>query len=475
MVVQSTVKLTDDQKAALALVKQSKRHTLFYGGSRSGKTFLIVLVIVIRALMFPKSRHLIYRLRLKDAIQSIWLETLPKVISLYTGLGGMVKANETRHVMEFPNGSEIWVAGVDDARSEDSVLGKEYVTIYHNEASQIPYLTAWKVRTRLAQRIDGCAAREFVDLNPTTRAHWTHREFVEHIDPIHYKPGDKKSVDDPDQYVFYQLNPGGNTDNIDPEYIRLLSNAPDSMRRRFYLGEYSDDDGILVFPVQADGVYVAADFDAWARAVGPANVRLVAGLDIGFEDADAFVVIAYAAHPEIDRSNPKSIIEAIQRGTPTPNVPPELLRKSWLLYEYKARRTGIADLAKEIKTGLEWSRSLAARLGMSNSNVLIYSDTGGGGKKIVYDLRNIYGLPVTAAYKLDKEAAIELLQDEIKNSDFMIPIDGEFAQEAELIVWTKDPETGEIIRVIDNKQFHPDEMDAILYAKRPQWMRGRQA
>ena len=150
MVIESKVKLTADQKRAMALAREGKRHTLYYGGSRSGKTFLIVLIIIIRALKYPKSRHLIYRPRLKDAIQSIWLETILAVIDQFPGLARYLKANETRHVLEFPNGSEIWVAGVDDARSEDSVRGKEYATIYHNEASQIPYLTAWKVRTRLA-------------------------------------------------------------------------------------------------------------------------------------------------------------------------------------------------------------------------------------------------------------------------------------------------------------------------------------
>ena len=113
MTIQSTCKLTGDQEKAMALIREGKRHTLLYGGSRSGKTFLIVLCIVLRALIFPGSRHLIYRLRLKDAIQSIWLETLPKVLECFPGLSRFVRGNETRHVLEFPNGSEIWVAGVD--------------------------------------------------------------------------------------------------------------------------------------------------------------------------------------------------------------------------------------------------------------------------------------------------------------------------------------------------------------------------
>lgn len=434
----------------MALVRQGKRHTLLYGGSRSGKTFLIVLVIVIRALMYPGSRHLIYRLRLKDAIQSIWLETLPKVLSLYPGIQSKVTLNETRHVASFVNGSEIWIAGVDDARSEDSVLGKEYATIYHNEASQIPFLTAWKVRTRLAQKIDGCKAREFVDLNPTTRAHWTNKEYVEKIDPIHSKPGDKVPLPNPDDYVWLQLNPGGNVANIDEGYLLSLESAPESMRRRFYLGEYADDNDLVVFQFPPDGFHAGSQFTEWVKRTGPDNVRFVAGLDLGFEDADGFVIIAYV---------PRS-----QGQTYEPDY-----GKRWLIYEYKSRRNGLSELAQAIDTGLRWAESKAADLCMPSSNIRIYSDTGGGGAKMVYDLRTVHKLPVLPAYKRDKPAAIELLQDEVRAGNFIIPVDGAFAQEAEAIVWTKDPETGAIIRKIDDRQYHPDLMDAVLYAMRAVW------
>lgn len=467
MVVQSSIRLTPDQNRAMALVREGKRHTLLYGGSRSGKTFLLVLVIVLRALMFPDSRHLIYRLRLKDAIQSIWLETLQKVLSLFPGL--KYDANETRHVLTFPNKAEIWVAGVDDARSEDSVLGKEYATIYANEASQIPYLTHWKVRTRLAQRIPGCQAREFVDLNPTTRAHWTAREFLDHIDPIHSKPGDVHPVADPDEYAVMQLNPEGNRDNIDEGYINSLAMAPESMRRRFYLGEYTSDDGLLVYNFPAGSYFLSDQFEAWARQVGVGNVRLVAGLDLGFEDADGFCIIAYVPKVSRESAMPRDEIEAARRGRAQDPAAPEGTDKRWLVYEYKARRSGLSDLARAVQAGLDWAAELSSRLGLSSQAIRIYSDTGGGGAKMVYDLRTVHKLPVLPAYKRDKLAAIELLQDDVTAGRFMIPADGVFSQEAEAIVWTKDPETGAIVRTIDDRQYHPDLMDAILYAMRAVW------
>jgi hypothetical protein len=362
--------------------------------------------------------------------------------------------NETRHVLTFGNGSEYWIAGVDDSRNADSVLGKEYATIHHNEASQIPYLTAWKVRTRLAQKIPGCAAREFVDLNPTTRAHWTAKEYIDKLDPVLSKPGNKQPLKNPGDYCFMQLNPAGNKANLDENYLSTLANSPESMKKRFYDGNYADDNNLLVFPFPVEGFYIEKDFADWIELVRPENVRFTAGLDIGFEDADGFCIIAYV---------PRDARE-------TTRQPKNITGKRWLIYEYKARRTGLTDLAKAVQKALDWAREKAISLNMTNANVRIFSDTGGGGKKMVYDLRTVHGLPVLAAYKRDKLAAIELLQDEIKSGQFMAPVDGAFAQEAGAIVWTKDPDTGEVIRTIDDRQYHPDIMDSILYAMRHIWV-----
>lgn len=453
--IECSIRLTEDQQKALAVIQQGKRHTLGYGGSRSGKTFLFVYVIMLRALIFGGSRHLIYRLHLADVVNSIWLETLPKVIDGFKGLGPRLRYNETRHVLTLPNHSEIWMAGVDDTRNADSVLGKEYATTYANEASQIPYMTNWKVRTRLAQRVDGCVTREFVDLNPTTKAHWTNKEYVRGEDPVLSKPGSVVKIADPSKYAYFQINPEGNRANLAKDYIESLAHAPESMRRRFYLGEYADDDGLIVFPFPATGFYAGRDFEEWVGKVGPGNVRFAAGLDLGFNDADGFAIIAYCPKPRVA-------------------VPPDLLAlmsRRYLIYEYKMRRSGLAELAKAITTGLQSTQDRVASLGCS-WDCFIYGDTGGGGAKMIYDLRNVHRLPVRPAYKRDKQAALELLQDEVKAGQFIVPAAGAFAQEAEAIVWTKNADTGEIIREIDDKSFHPDMMDAILYAMRAIWYGG---
>jgi hypothetical protein len=324
--------------------------------------------------------------------------------------------------------------------------------------------------------VQGCQARELADLNPTTKAHWTFKEHIKLEDPVRSKPGSRVAIDDPENYAHYQLNPDGNKANIDEDYIRSLAHAPESMRRRFYLGEYADDDGLLVFPFPPQGFHAGTDFAEWVDKVGAGNVRFVGGLDIGFEDADGFVIIAYCAKPRVtpmagvradkaDRYRSQQGIEGI------PSDLGREMKKRYLIYEYKMRRTGSAELAAAIGAGLASTEKLALSLGCSWS-CYVYGDTGAGGKKIIADMKNIHKLPIRPAYKRDKLAAIELLQDEVKAGQFIVPSAGAFAQESEAIVWTKDPDTGEIVREIDDRAFHPDIMDAILYAMRSIWVGG---
>jgi hypothetical protein len=69
-------KPTAIQKKALFLLKSGATHILLFGGSRSGKTTVLVMAIIYRTLRFSGSRHLICRFRAKDARSSVLRETL---------------------------------------------------------------------------------------------------------------------------------------------------------------------------------------------------------------------------------------------------------------------------------------------------------------------------------------------------------------------------------------------------------------
>src|ERR1700736_1794665 len=82
------VSFSAGQEAARRLLEGPQRYTCLAGGTRSGKTFLIVRMIMIRALQAKGSRHAILRHHANAARASIALGTLPQVVQLcFPGCG----------------------------------------------------------------------------------------------------------------------------------------------------------------------------------------------------------------------------------------------------------------------------------------------------------------------------------------------------------------------------------------------------
>lgn len=234
--------LTAKQKEVRAIFATAAKYLLVYGGSRSGKTFFICYSIIVRALKAPGSRHAIFRRHGVAVKQSIGKDTLLKVRELaFPDLTW--KWKEQDGYFELPNGSEVWLAGLDDKERVDKVLGREFATLYFNEASEIPVSSYQVALTRLAQvvyMVDGrqLALKCYVDLNPTTSAHWTYKMWVTGVHP----DGDQRISRFEEDYAYIVVNPMDNADNLSPDYLRDLEAMPERLKRRFFLGQFTADD-----------------------------------------------------------------------------------------------------------------------------------------------------------------------------------------------------------------------------------------
>ncbi len=232
--------LSKKQTEAHDLLGGPQMHTCLVGGSRSGKTFLIVRTIIVRALHAPHSRHLMVRFRANAIRASVWLDTFPKVMRLcFPELRSISRRQDGFE--ELPNGAQLWFGGLDEKDRVEKILGQEYATIYAGECSQIPYTSVLVMRTRLAQPGTGLKLRGFYDLNPTSTAHWTNLEFGEKKDPISLLP-----LRSAENYGRMFLNPHDNAENLDPDYLSSLDDLPESHRVRFRDGVYTVEiDGAL--------------------------------------------------------------------------------------------------------------------------------------------------------------------------------------------------------------------------------------
>ena len=231
----SGFKKTKIQEKACSAIS-THTYSLLYGGSRSGKSFILVRTVILRALKAPNSRHLIVRLRFNHAKQALWYDTIPKVLALcFPGLS--YKSNKQDWFMEFPNGSQIWLGGLDEKERVEKILGNEYVTIFISEANQVSYNSYKIVLTRMAQKVPELKARFLLDCNPPNKRHWLYQLFVEHRDPT-----SGQSLKRPDYYAAVQMNPKDNKENIQDGYVeQVLEQLSDRERKRFLDGEFLDD------------------------------------------------------------------------------------------------------------------------------------------------------------------------------------------------------------------------------------------
>lgn len=256
---------------------------MLFGGSRSGKTFLLTRAVCARAIKAPKSRHAILRFRFNAVKNSIAFDTFPKVMSLCFP-GVKYEINKTDWFATLPNKSEIWFGGLDDKERTEKILGMEFATIYLNECSQIPYGSVETALTRLAQKadqiIDGKSSqlknKAYYDCNPPSKAHWAYRIFKEQR-----HPDTKEPLVRPKDYASMQINPGDNVENLRDGYLESLQALSARGRKRFLDGEFAD--------ATPNQLFTEEDIDRWRVTDGitPDFVRVVVAVDpSGAGDSD---------------------------------------------------------------------------------------------------------------------------------------------------------------------------------------------
>lgn len=310
-------KLTPKQRLANKLLASAATYIMLRGGSRSGKTFLLCRAIVQRAINAPGSRHVIFRFRFNHAKTSIWADTLPKVLKLcFPTL--RVRFDKSDFYVELPNGSQIWIAGLDDKERVEKVLGAEYATLYFNESSQIPWSSVEVALSRLAQSVELAPAiatatgrshlplKAYFDCNPPSKLHWSYQMFRAKV-----KPGTKEPLPNPEDYAEMKVNPSDNADNLPPKYFDVLASMSAAKRLRFEAGEWASEingalwsledrtapDGKTIPGIDANRVATAPDMRRIVVSVDPSGTRgdgggddigiVVAGLGI---DGRAYIL-----------------------------------------------------------------------------------------------------------------------------------------------------------------------------------------
>lgn len=251
-----------EKQAIATRLQGAYLNVLLFGGSRSGKTYITVRNIIIRALKC-RSRHLMLRLNFNHIKRSIVYDTLPKVwANEFAYLGSLQKKlNKTDWFLRLPNGSEIWFGGLDNKERVEKILGTEYSTIYFNESSQIDYESVTTALTRLAEDTP-LVKRAYYDCNPPSKRHWSYVLFVEGKDPIDRKP----IPDFESEYATLVMNPDDNRANLPQSYFKRLDSLPRKQRERFRDGIFGlDIEGALWTLEMIDQANAVVEEDLWSK------------------------------------------------------------------------------------------------------------------------------------------------------------------------------------------------------------------
>lgn len=293
--------LTKKQNEAQIVLAGKAPYCMLFGGSRSGKTFLFTRNVIYRAIKAPNSRHLMARFRLNHIINSIVLGTFPEVMrKAFEGVKYTLNKKDLCVRLHISNNdeSEIWFAGLDDKERTEKILGNEYATIYLNECSQIPKSSKDLVITRLAQKVETViqhrpngilVPRMYFDCNPPPKSHWSYQEFV-----LKRDPETKLPLARPEDYVYFQINPQDNKENLSDNYIQTLEGLSQRLQKRFLKGEFAD--------ATPNQLFKEEDIDKWRHISGelPDFVRVVIGVDpsgsgdVDNADNDAIGIVAGA-------------------------------------------------------------------------------------------------------------------------------------------------------------------------------------
>lgn len=258
------------------LTNNRYRRVLFDGGARSGKTKLLMDYVFARAFQFPGAKQLVARKFRTNAKNSIWNDTIKKYIAQYPEMNGtLFRTLDSELKIYFANGSEILVAGLDNAERVEKVRGTEYCTIYLNEATELSYTTMNEVLTRLSQRVFDKNGNEAVpklllDCNPRGPRHWLYSVGVKHVDP---ESG--RTLPNAEIWKRVHWSAYDNQENLSKEYLEELENLPEIQKQRMLHGKWVSAEG-QVYSDFREEIHVVSPFripDDWTK---------IRSIDFGF-------------------------------------------------------------------------------------------------------------------------------------------------------------------------------------------------
>lgn len=407
------------EKASEALEASlfDRQHEFFLSGRkkklarcsrRAGKTHLSAVILLCTAIRFPGSLVPYITLSMKNARRILW-QTLHD-LDVQFGVGLEFRANDLTATL--PNGSQIILAGATDYEEIQKLRGPRYGACVLDEVQS---MKASVCRTLVADILEPAT----MDLDGTICAFFTpsasasgYAFDIDHTDKAwerhHWTMLENPHLPRAAEWLEERKAENGWSDDT-------------ATFRREYLGEWIHDDETLVY------AFNPSVNCSEAMPEGTLE-QFVIGVDLGFVDATAFVVLGFS-----DES-------------------PEV----YVVHAEKTSGLTTEDIARRIH-----------QLNDRFEAVRIVADSGGLGKMIVEELNKRYELAVWPAEKTRKLDHIQLINSDFQNGHLIIeetPSTEPLRDELTLLEWNlAEKERG---RFIERDDLENHCTDAMLYGWR---------
>jgi len=320
-----------------------------------------------------------------------------------------LKFNETTKVVSCPNGSQIGLIGVDKIDETEKVRGDHHPVVIVDEAGTFrPAVLTTLYREAIRPALIDTLGGLWMIGTPNASC----------LGPFHDAclPGSAFKV------FAWDMRDNPYIKDAESEITAILKeNGWDWTTpafRREILGEWCFDGSNLVYEfVPSRNIEEPPDtIDAY-----------VVGIDLGWKDDTAIVVLGFHRHHT---------------------------EKIWVVEAWKEKELTVFEIAQHV-------RDFATRYEPD----AIVCDTGGLGKTLVEEMRRRHALPIEAAEKVKKNAAIELLNSDLRTQK--LSFDGklnDLFEELRTLQWAPMKFRSDVRKIAEGCDDHL--ADAMLYAWR---------
>ena len=406
--------------------------TYMMAGRRAGKTEGLQLLIS-NEIVHPDRRVLVIGLTFETTSSLFWHPVLRTLDELDIQIAEK-KTNEG--ILRLSNGSMVKFTGNSTADEREKLRGGKWNLAIIDEAQSQKALI-YLVRDIIEPMLLDYKGRLYIGgTGPRVRGTFWEKVWLEDkaATKLNWNLTQNPFIPDHDAVLEQIMQEKGVKEN-------------DPLMLREYFGKIAYDDDALVLRFKENNYFTEETFLEWIRPIPRTDIRFVGGLDYGYSDSDGFCILCYS----------------------------ESKQEVFVVYQHKAAREGIEQLKRGIMDGLEYLKTDTMFQGIPmdlREDFYIYADS--SDTRASYDLSVAMSIGIYPAMKHDKQAGVDMLQDDCRKGYLKVPLMKDnmspLEDEGLRTVFLRD-DRDNLTREIDDDSYHPDMIPAVIYAARSgPWM-----